>query len=443
MNKTPTILVIVGITGDLSKRYLLKALARIAEAGSISDDFQVVGISRRKMPVEELLKEAGLNDNKFLRSHLQMYQMDLGSDEQYQKLADHLDKIEQSFKQSVQKLFYLSVPPQASQPVIHMLGQSGMADRPMTKLLLEKPFGINLASAEETIEMTSQYFKEEQLYRIDHYLAKEMAQNLIIFRESNSLFKRTWNNQFIERIEINSSESIGIEGRIGFYEQTGALRDYVQSHLMQLIATTLMPSPEHGSLRDIPNMRLHALRQLYVPTDKPVEEYAKRGQYEDYREEVANPQSTVETFVSLALRSKDPNWQGVPIVVTTGKALDIRSTEIKVFYKKDQDNESNELTLRLQPNEGVEISIWAKKPGYAAEVEKHRLDFTYDEHYERLPDAYERILLDAIESNHTLFTSSLEVLESWRILEPVQKAWAINDGGLIIYQPGSTISSLV
>ena len=434
----PTIIVIIGITGDLSRRYLLPAIETIVAAGAAPKDLIVLGVTRRKVSSQEVI--AGLKnggDHTFLREHLQMCQMDLAQKKDYAVLEQHLQTIEAGFGSAAQRLFYMSVPPQVSQPVVELLGTSGLAAHPYTKLLLEKPFGTDLASAQELVTQTKTHFQEDQVYRIDHYLAKEMAQNLIVFRSSNSLFKRTWNKDFIERIDILSSEHIGIEGRSSFYEQTGALRDVVQSHLLQLAALSLMKTPDVYHFEAVPHLRLEALKHLHA--DVP----AVRGQYQNYRDEVHNPESEVETFASITLRSTDPTWQNVPIHISTGKALDKKATEIHITYKKDEQHEANKLVIRLQPNEGVGVKLWTKIPGYEWRVEQHDLDMTFRDIFTDLPEAYERVFLDAINSDHTLFTTSDEVLESWRILQPVQADWEMRSDDMRFYEPGSPIDKIL
>lgn len=431
---TSTILVIVGITGDLSKRYLLPSLEKIASAGALPEEFHIVGVTRQKMTAQEVLKGVK-GPTAFLESHLEMCQVDLTKLEDYETLTNHLATLEKDSK-STQRLYYLSIPPQASQPVARMLGESGLNKVPGTKLLLEKPFGVDLGSAEDLLAYTEQFFREEQIYRIDHYLAKEMAQNLLVFRDANPLLRHTWNKDFIERIDIEALEAIDIEGRAGFYEQTGALRDVMQSHVLQLAALTLMERSAEGT-SDVPQKRLAALKQLHVPADKPVPESALRGQYEGYRQEVGSARSTIETYVRLDLRSSDPRWEGVQIRLVTGKALAVRKTTITVTYRSDSGLEPNQLVLRVQPDAGIEFHLWAKAPGYEQKLVQHPLRFSYQDHYEELPGAYEQVLLDAINSNHNLFTSGDEVRESWRILEPLQDYWGMHDDDLGFYPKGS------
>jgi glucose-6-phosphate 1-dehydrogenase len=432
----PTIVIIFGITGDLSRRKLIPAIEQIAKAKALPTNFKVVGVTRREVSAEEVLEDLGAS---FLQGHLDMYQMDLVSLDDYRKLDTYLSDLGQEMGGPAQRLFYLSVPPQMSRPIVQHMGEAGIAGRPETKLLLEKPFGTDLVSAEELVAQTRQYFEEDQIYRIDHYLAKEMAQNLIVFRQGNALFKRTWNKDFIEQVEVVASEKIGIEGRAAFYEQTGALRDLVQSHLLQLAALTLMTTPKEANPKDVPARRLQALQQLRIDPLKPIQESVTRGQYKGYREEVSDHHSTTETYVDLRLQSTDPLWEGVPIRLVTGKSLDAKATEIRITYKKDEEFEANQLVIRFQPNEGVEVCLWTKVPGYAWKTEQHSLHLAFKDHFEALPEAYEQVLVDAINSSHTLFTSSEEVLASWKLLQPIQEAWEMSDTDLVLYEPGSPV----
>lgn len=425
----PTILVIFGVTGDLSHRYLLPALAEIKKAGELPDDFKVLGISRQQVSAEDVLTEecAGL------ATLLDVHTMDVGEPGDYQKLKALLDA-----RGERQIIFYFAVPPTAVVNIIKNLGEAGLNGQ-HTKLLLEKPFGVDYVSAKKLIEEIDAHYKEEQVFRIDHYLAKEMAQNITVFLGSNSIFQDLWNSQFIESIEITASEEIGIEGRVDFWEDTGTLRDFVQSHLLQLAALILMnPCSDIFDFDEIPKRRLAALRQL-----KPAKpEEAVRGQYKGYRKEVDNPQSNVETFASLKVESEDPRWKGVPIYLTTGKRLAKRFTAIRVRFKSVADAESNLLIFRVQPDEGIEVDLWIKQPGYQRELKKLKLDFMYEQGT-RLPNAYEMIIVDAMRSNHSLFASSAEVLVSWQIIEPVLQAWSQNGEELVIYEPGSPVEKLI
>ncbi len=425
MNKDkPTILIIFGISGDLAKRYLLPAIDAIAKAKMLPEQFEIVGVTRQESSI--------------------YFQMNTTDIQDYKKLNEHLKKIEESFREPAQRLFYLSVPPNVSQSIVEFLGESGLSKIGDTKILLEKPFGINLESAISLTKHIDKYFLPTQVYRVDHYMAKETAQNIIIFRGGNSLFKKTWNKDFIESIKIIVSEKIDIEGRVNFYEQTGALRDVVQSHLLQLAALSLMELPNNSE--EVPVLREKALKYLNIVCDIEKSECVKRAQYEGYRDEVQNVDSMTETFVSVNLQSSDPRWLGVPIVLTTGKALNERCTVIKILYKKDkenQENQSNELLFRIQPDPGIEFSIWTKNPGYEYKTNPQVMHFLFKEYHEDLPDAYEQVLFNAINSDHSLFTGSGEVLETWRIIDMMQKSWERSSEDLIIYKKGSTMEEVV
>ncbi|MFA4853612.1 MAG: hypothetical protein WC599_13940, partial [Bacteroidales bacterium] len=299
MNKIPTILIIFGISGDLARRYLLPAIGAIASAGMMPEQFHIVGLTRQSnIKIDFLLEKT--SNTEYLRSHMDLQQMDVTNIDDYKKLGKYLKDLGKDFNTPPQYLFYLSVPPQVSRLIIELLGKSGLSEIGETKLLLEKPFGVDLENAEDLAKHINQYFLPTQVYRVDHYMAKETAQNIIVFRDGNSLFKRTWNKDFIESIEIIASEEIGIEGRANFYEQTGALRDIVQSHLLQLLALTLMELPDDDKFSEVPRLRLETLKHLDISN---IKKNAKRGQYEGYTSEVNNPESSVETFVSITLES--------------------------------------------------------------------------------------------------------------------------------------------
>jgi glucose-6-phosphate 1-dehydrogenase len=422
----PTILVLFGVSGNLAKNKLLPALSAMAKAEALPSHFKIIGISRQPLTVE------AITEDSFLRQVLTLYQMDPGDLAAYTGLQEYLEQQTQEFPASGQRVVYASLPPNAVEGVIEGLGQTGII-RSNDKLLLEKPFGTDVASAKTLLAQLHRYFQESQLYRIDHYMAKEMAQNIVTFRSSNALFKRTWNSTFIESITVLASEVIDIEGRAEFYEQTGALRDVMQNHLVQLAALVLMELPAEDDWATIPGKRLQAIRQLQLATDTK----SVRAQYEGYRTAVDNPDSIVETFAGVTLQSTDPAWRGVPIHLLTGKALDRKATEITIRYHKDAAYEANELTLRLQPNEGVEMTLWAKEPGYERHPHQVLLSFLYQHHFDGLPEAYERVLVDVMRADHSLFTTGEEVLASWKLLQPLQELWQAQ-ADIPSYTPGTS-----
>jgi glucose-6-phosphate 1-dehydrogenase len=424
-----TKLLIFGITGDLATGKLLPALEQIISTGNF-DELSVIGVSRHEVNKSDLLVNCA--NKSFLDNKLSIFSMNLDESSDYDKLKDHI-----ALNDNEQLLLYMAVPPQNTAEIVDMMGVAGI-NMPNVKILFEKPFGVDLASAEKLIEQTSNHYKEEQIYRIDHYLAKEMAQNIVAVRGRNALFSNIWSNDFIKSIEIIASQKIGIENRVHFYEQTGALRDIVQGHLIQLLALTIMEIPQDFEWDEMPKLRLAALEQInLIDPDKAV-----RAQYAGYREEVNNPRSNVETFVSLQLDSSNSLWSGVPITMSTGKSLAQETTEIKVNLKMNNGEQGNCIIFRIQPNEGICIELFIKKPGYGHKFETSFLSFDYPEHI-KLPDAYEQVIVDAILSQKSLFTGSSEVLRSWQILKPIQDAWVQSDKSPTIYPIGADIDSVI
>lgn len=424
-----TKLLIFGITGDLSTRKLLPALEQIISTGNFND-LSVIGVSRRAVNQAELF--INCSNKTFLNDKLSMFSMDLDAPNDYKKLQEFI-----LLGDDEQLLIYMAVPPLATAQIVDYMGNVGL-NTPNVKILFEKPFGVDLASAEQLIEQTAHHYQEEQIYRIDHYLAKEMAQNIVAFRGRNALFNDVWNNNFIESIQVIASQKIGIEGRIHFYEQTGALRDVVQGHLLQLLALTLMDIPQNLEWDKMPGLRQQAFNQLQLVDPSQV----IRGQYEGYKTEVNNPDSNVETFVSMKLTSNQPRWIGVPITLTAGKSLAETKTEIRIRLKKSDGSQSNCLVFRIQPNEGIDIELFVKKPGYSREFETRHLSFNYPADI-KLPDAYEQVIVDAISSEKSLFTSSGEVLRSWQILQPVQDDWNKTNQAPKIYPVGADIQAVL
>lgn len=421
-----TKLVIFGITGDLAQRKLLPALANIIEAGQ-AEELSIIGVSRRAVEQFEVL-----GDHHQLSGTTSLFQMDLDNPDDYAKLRDYIAQ-----KDDEQVLFYLSVPPESASGIVENLGRAGLNGQ-HNKIMLEKPFGRDTASAQAMIDHTAAYFHESQIYRIDHYLAKEMAQNIVTFRARNAMFAHLWSNQYIERIEVIALESISIEGRAAFYEQTGALRDVLQGHLLQLLALTLLQLPHNELDWD----ELPAARKAALDAVQPIDPTKTvRAQYDGYKDEVDNPSSLAETFVSVELESTDPAWQGVPLALTTGKALDAKKTEVRVHFRRQNERQSNFLIFKIQPSEGIAIDLVTKKPGYDMEVEHQKLSYMYPAD-ERMPDAYEQVLVDAIASRKSLFATSGEVLRAWEIVAPLQEAWAGKDS-IDTYAQGSKAGEII
>jgi len=387
-----TLLVIFGITGDLASRKLLPALNAIV-GDDHKDELTIMGVSRREVNAAELFKEYPR-----LAPRGEVMTMDLAVLSEYVRLKNRLESTAAD-----KVLFYLSVPPGAAADIVDFLGQAGL-NGSRYRVLFEKPFGYDLSSAQEFVERTERYFQEEQLYRIDHYMAKDIAADILALRRNAENYHHHWSNESVKEVTIIASETIGVEGRGHFYEQTGALRDFIQGHLMQLLSLVLM-DPSSFSANQLAERRLAALEQLEPANPTK----ALRAQYKGYAEEVNNPGSRTETFASVTLESLDPRWHGVPVHLITGKALDEKRSAIIVAYKdgtKDMFEEN--------------ATIAGK----------------------RAQDAYERVLLESISGGRALFTTSDEILRSWQLLAPLQEAWAMEQVPLEYYLPGAKMTSL-
>ncbi|MDB5184800.1 MAG: zwf [Candidatus Saccharibacteria bacterium] len=443
----PAVIVIFGITGDLSKRKLLPALYRLFTEEMLPLDTKIIGVSRRDLNIDELLGSVELcvleNDNVCdpegiarLRAALSAFKLEPNTDEDYHALRAHLDALDES--QPRERIFYMSIPPSAYTPIVEHLASSGLNDE-RSRLLLEKPFGYDLKSAEALIGVVKNHFTEPQIYRIDHYLAKETAQNLLTFRLHNPIFTPLWNNDHIERVVISAREKLGVESRSDFYDHTGALRDLIQSHLMQLLALVMMDIPASMSSHDIHLSKQYFLEQL-LPAD-PAQ--AERAQYDSYRDEVQNPDSTTETYAKVHLKHSAERWQGVDLILETGKAMPEKSTSISIEFKSPGAQHRNSLTFQVQPNEGIRLELTVKEPGFESTMRQAALDFTYKTMFadEKHIDAYERVLVDAVRADQALFASATEVLATWRLLQPVIDQWAKDSHDLVIY-PGGTVPVL-
>jgi glucose-6-phosphate 1-dehydrogenase len=388
-----TKLVIFGITGDLSRHKLLPALEQVISTGDF-DDLSIIGVSRHEVDLTELL-----GDMDDLRRHTNIFEMDLTKVEDYEGLKDYL-----ALSSSEQVLMYLAVPPGAAAQIVDLLAEAGL-NTPNIKLLFEKPFGFNLTTAQDLIDHIAASYAEEQVYRIDHYMAKEVAAEVIQLRIDAKEERHSWNKQSIESIDIVALEALDVQHRANFYEQTGALRDVVQGHLLQLLSLVLMDIPDDFVMANLPIYRLAALQHI-EPVD-PAKTI--RAQYEGYQAEVENPGSTTETFVSVQLESGDENWHGVPIRLTTGKALSEKKTAITINFKD----------------------------GAEAVFEEDVMPTN------ELPGAYERVLIDAINGRKSIFTTSPEILRAWEILAPLQKEWSMSKDTLTTYKKGSELKDII
>lgn len=451
----PAIIVIFGITGDLAQRKLLPALYHLLKDNLLHPKTLILGISRQNVTKDQLLERVELCVNEVdnvcdpaavrkMGEILRMHHMDVTDAGDYSKLLERLNDMEHKQGVCMNRLYYLSIPPQVFGPIVRFMGERGMNAScqhgvASTRLLVEKPFGYDLASARLLVEETGQHFGEEQIFRIDHYLAKETVQDILQFRFANPIFIPIWNHQNVDSIMIKATEKIGIENRVNFYEQTGALRDLIQSHLLQLLALVTMELPAK-----LESGQIHKNKQLLFSQIKPVQpnkisERAVRGQYKGYKKQVGKADSITETYAALDLYIDNPRWSKVPMKLITGKALAQKRTDITLQFRADNNGEYNRLTFRIQPDEGIELRLKVKKPGFTQVTETALMDFDYEKTFDNHghPDAYERVLVDAVKGDHTLFATADEVLAGWKIVQPVLDVWDRNGDGLQTYSPGS------
>lgn len=452
----PATLVIFGITGDLARRKLFPALYYLAKQDLLPDTFTILGVTRRGTTADDVIdavramimqKDGTVDDAALaqLRTSIEIITMDLLNVDDYRALAQRLDAIETQAKVCVSRLYYLAIPAQMFSPVITQLGEGGLNHTCQhgdpSRLLIEKPFGYDTNSAKALISHLHSHFQEEQIYRIDHYLAKETAQNILVFRFQNPLFKHAWDATGISSITITAAEAIDIEGRAAFYEQTGALRDFIQGHLLQLLALATMNQPQELTSDAIHREKLALLRAITPIRADQVHIQAMRGQYAGYRDEVADPHSLTETYAAVKLQIDTPRWKGVPILIRTGKALTSSLVEVVVTFSSPGNTErANVLTFCIQPNAGISLQLSAKEPGFAKKTKEVRMDFSYDTSFEghnNHPDAYERVLMDAFSGDRTLFTTADEALAAWGIIENVIHEWTKADAPLYNYPKGS------
>lgn len=447
-----TILIIFGSTGDLSRRKLLPALFRLEKSGLLPDGFHILAISRRGTTVDDIISiicatvpEAS-GETVVLESlgkRMSILDMDIGKPQQYGRLSEALSDLEKEAGNAMNHLFYLAIPATLFETVTGRMGEPDINRHEPgireCRFLIEKPFGFSLDSARQLIDSLGARFDQSQIYRIDHYLAKETAQNILAFRFENPLFCGTWNREHISHIMITAIESIGIEGRAAFYDSMGAMRDLVQSHLLQLLALVTMRQPRTFSDTDIHREKEYILSRVRPPRLERMNDDTIRAQYRGYRNEAGNPASMTETYTAVRLSIDDEAWKDVPIFIRTGKALAQKVTEVTIVFSNPcNPSRNNLLTIRIQPNEGIVIDLRIKKPGFDMAYEDVQLDFCYTgtaiaDH----PEAYERVLVDGMRGDRTLFASDAEVLSCWKITEPILEAWKNPDFPMHFYDEGS------
>jgi len=456
----PTAAVIFGATGDLTHRKIIPAFYHLAKNNLLPDDFAIIGFARRPKSDDEFRKDLDEALQKFshtkpvdkaiwqkLLAHIYYFQGELDDPQAYKRLAEKLKTLPESPKIGENYLFYLATSPNYFGPCAQNLAAAGLASKPdgtRHRLIVEKPFGEDLKSAQELNRTIQGAFAEKDIFRIDHYLGKETVQNLIYFRFANAIYEPLWNRRYIDHVQITVAEQVGVEARGGYYDQAGAARDMLQNHLFQLFTLTAMEPPASLDAESIRDEKVKVLRSIATPSLDFLQKNVVRAQYGGgfiggkaipaYRqEEKVAHDSLTETFVAARFEVDNWRWSGVPFYLRTGKALAVAFTEINIVFKRppsvlfaasgDDRLRRNSLRIRIQPNEGIGLNFNAKIPG-KAEAELVEMDFLYKsgfDHY--LPEAYERLLVDALIGESTLFTRSDEVEQAWRLVDSVKDMW--------------------
>jgi glucose-6-phosphate 1-dehydrogenase len=471
-NNDNHIYVIFGASGDLTKRKLVPAIYSLFVQNMLPNKFIMLGVSRTKFSDEEFRNKmkSAINEFKEIDNDSKIDEfikkifyttLDYNDKESYKKLEGKITELRTSNSISGNSVFYLSTPPSLYGIIPQNLAAVGLnkQDDGWKRLIIEKPFGYDLQSALKLKDELLKDWEEEQLFRIDHYLGKETVQNLLVTRFSNGIFEPLWNRNYINHVEITSAESIGVEKRGGYYESSGALRDMVQNHLLQVVGLTAMESPSSLEPSAIRNEILKVFQSLRPIKKEDVKKIAIRGQYisskirgevvKGYREEEGvNPESVTETYAALKFYVDNWRWGGVPFYIRTGKRLPTRVTEVVIHFKptphflfaqNDVCRSCNQLIIRIQPDEGILIKFGMKTPGEGFEVQTVNMDFHYsDLSNQRIPPAYERLIHDTMKGDATLFARTEEVLEAWKFLTPVMECWKDDKNVSLFGYPAGT-----
>ena len=463
----PCTIVIFGVTGDLTHRKLVPALYNLAKEGDLPEKFAVIGTSTSVTSAEEFRAQLQESVSKFSRTRpldesvwkafaarIDTCVADVNKPDDYTKLCGVIEEVERREGLSGNRLYYLAVPPGVFPVILRNLRAAGLlhptgAAR-WSRVVIEKPFGRDLASAHELNRTVAEVIDESQIFRSDHYLGKETVQNILVFRFGNSIFEPIWNRKYIDHVQITMAEDITVERRGKFYDATGVLRDVVQSHLLQVLALCTMEAPATFKADDIRDEKFKLLRSIRPITTAEVAQDVVAAQYRGYRDtEGVAKESRTPTYVALKLAIDNWRWQGVPIYVRAGKGLAARNTEVSIHFQAIpfclfgneevcQRIEPNVLALRIQPREGIALSFGCKVPGEDLSVGSVTMDFSYADSFHRAPwEAYERLLLDAMRGDHTLFARRDGDEQAWSFVSPILEAWDARREPLPEYEPGS------
>jgi glucose-6-phosphate 1-dehydrogenase len=436
------LIVLFGATGDLARRKIFPAIFSMAEAKQLPKKTVILGAGLHGMNEEEFRASSAKALGEFVDGDTAraapwctecLFFQDLSDDDDYAKLKARIESLEKEHNLEGNRILYLAIPPPAFGPTIETLGKAGLDhSNGWTRLVIEKPFGHDLASAKELNQLVHKYFDEEQIYRIDHYLGKETVQNLLAFRFGNSLFESVWNREKIAKVEITVAEELGIESRANYYEHAGALRDMVQNHLTQLLCLTAMETPSAFRAADVRYEKIKVLKAIApIKADDVIFAQYAEGEIDGqgvraYRaEDGVKPDSKTETFIALKLAIENWRWNAVPFYLRSGKRLKKHISEIVVTFRRPpvsifkatntRELQPNQLVIVIQPNEGFRVSFQVKKPGNDVQLQTEWMHFSYSEAFGELPDAYHTLLLDVIEGDQTLFVSAEETEASWAL----------------------------
>ena len=439
---------IFGASGDLAHRKLFPALHNLQAEGLIPGQTAIVGTGRteftneafekniRKAVDEQSRLKPTAESWKTFASDIHYVTGDVTDPDFFRRLKEKLEAIDQSAGTKGNRVWYLATAPALFGPIAEGIGKSGLLDTSgWHRLVVEKPFGTDLKSARELNSTIGSSFAEDQIFRIDHYLGKETVQNLLVFRFANAIFEPIWNRRYVDHVQITVAETLGVESRAAFYEQTGALRDVAQNHLLQLLTLIALEPPVSWDADAIRSEKVQVLRAVRRWASDECEQRVARGQYTGYLEEKGvDPSSSTETFVAIKMLIDNWRWAGVPFYVRTGKRLPAKMTEIAIQFKEVphllfrktavEELDPNVLVVRIQPNEGISLTFAAKVPGPEVNVRTVDMEFDYEQDFgSGTPEAYERLLLDCMLGDATLFTRSDEIEEAWEIMQPILDFW--------------------